>query len=254
MPRADGPLGSVTASTVMPSISLSVSARYTLPTVAPDGSNAPSSTPLGFSAPAARHVHVPSGRALVNSISILRDIELPRYRDPVPIYALGALTPDIHPDAYIHPDAVVIGDVRVGALSSVWPCAVLRGDGGAITVGERTSIQDGSVIHTTPESPTQVGNDCTIGHQVHLEGCVVEDGCLVGNGAIVLHRVIVRSGGMVGANAVVLDGTEVPSGAIAVGIPAVIKPGKARPEMIASSALSYIERAAYYRSALRRLD
>ena len=77
---------------------------------------------------------------------------------------------------------------------------------------------------------------------------------VVGNGAIVLHRVIVRSGGMVGANAVVLDGTEVPSGAIAVGIPAVIKPGKARPEMIASSALSYIERAAYYRSALRRLD
>ena len=92
----------------------------------------------------------------------------------MPIYALGALTPDIHPDAYIHPDAVVIGDVRVGALSSVWPCAVLRGDGGAITVGERTSIQDGSVIHTTPESPTQVGNDCTIGHQVHLEGCLVE--------------------------------------------------------------------------------
>lgn len=171
----------------------------------------------------------------------------------MPIYALGELTPDIHPEAFVHPDAVVIGDVHIGAGSSVWPCAVLRGDGASIVVGERTSIQDGSVIHTTPESPTKIGNDCTIGHQVHLEGCILEDGCLVGNGSIVLHRVVIRSGAMVGANAVVLDGTEVPGGAIAVGVPAVIKPGRARQDLIASSAASYAERAVYYRRALRRI-
>lgn len=172
----------------------------------------------------------------------------------MPIYALGDRTPTIHPDAYVHPEAVVIGSVTIGAHSSIWPGAVLRGDDGAIIIGERTSIQDGSVLHTTHVLPTVVGNDCVIGHIVHLEGCTIEDGCLIGNGAIVLHRVIVRSGAVVGANSVVLNGLEVPSGALAVGAPAVIKLDKARAAEIQLGAASYVARAKLYKEKLRRLD
>ena len=172
----------------------------------------------------------------------------------MPIYALGERTPTIHPDAYVHPDAVIIGSVTIGAHSSIWPGAVLRGDDGDIIIGERTSIQDGSVLHTTHIFPTIVGNDCVIGHVVHLEGCTIEDGSLVGNGSIVMHRVIVRSGAVVAANAVLLNGLEVPSGALAVGVPAVIKLDKARPSEIAMGAASYVARAAIYKEKLRRLD
>lgn len=172
----------------------------------------------------------------------------------MPVYALGDRLPSIHPDAYVHPDAVIIGDVRLAAGSSVWPGAVLRGDAGYIAIGERTSIQDNSVLHTTPMWPTVVGDDCVVGHIVHLEGCTIESGCLIGNGSIVLHRAVVRSGSIVAANAVVLNGTEVPSGAIAAGVPATIKAGRADLEHIEYSVRSYTERAAEYRSQLRRLD
>ena len=171
----------------------------------------------------------------------------------MPIYALGELTPAIHPDAYIHPDAVIIGNVTIGAGSSVWPGAVLRGDEGAIRIGERTSIQDNGVLHCTASEPTIVGDDCVIGHMVHLEGCTVESGCLIGNMSMVLHRAVVRTGAIVAANAVVLDDTEVPSGALAVGTPAVIKPGRARPELIANGAAVYARRGVQYRDQLRRI-
>ncbi len=172
----------------------------------------------------------------------------------MPIYALGDVEPQIHDTAFVHPDAVVIGDVRIGAGSSIWPCAVLRGDGGYISVGERSSIQDGSVLHTTPEDPTVVGDDCLVGHIVHLEGCTLENGSFVGNGAIVLHRVIVRSGGLVGANAVVNNDVEVPSGAMALGIPAKIRPDAVRPGMIEDGVAAYVERAQFFKQNLRRLD
>ena len=171
----------------------------------------------------------------------------------VPIYALGDQEPDIHPTAYIHPEAVVIGSVTIGADSSVWPNAVMRGDDGWIEIGARTSVQDGCVLHTTPKQPTVVGDDCVIGHMAHLEGCTVEDGALVGSGAIVLHRVIVRTGAIVGANAVVLNDTEVPTGAIAVGAPAVIKLDRARPADITDGVQSYLGKARRYRETLRRI-
>ena len=172
----------------------------------------------------------------------------------MPIYALGDQVPDIDESAYVHPDAVIIGSVVIGAQSSVWPNAVLRGDDGEIRVGARTSIQDGSVLHTTPVLPTIVGNDCVVGHIVHLEGCTIEDGTLIGNGSIVLHQAIVRTGAIVAANTVVLNNTEVPSGALAVGSPAVIKPGKARAELIAGAVSSYVARSVRFREQLRRID
>ncbi len=170
------------------------------------------------------------------------------------IYALGELEPDISSEAFVHPDAVVIGSVTIGARSSVWPGAVLRGDGGAIHVGERTSVQDNAVLHTTPEHPTVVGSGCVLGHLVHLEACTIEDDVLIGNAAMVLHRSVIRSGAIVAANSVVLNDVEVPSGALAAGSPAVVKPGRARMEDITSGVEAYLERVDLYRSSLRRLD
>ncbi|MEY2554251.1 MAG: hypothetical protein QOC57_2111 [Ilumatobacteraceae bacterium] len=174
--------------------------------------------------------------------------------ESVPIYALGDLVPSIHADAYVHPDAVVIGAVTIGANSSVWPGGVLRADDGGITIGERTSVQDNCVIHTTAEQSTVVGDNCVIGHMVHLEACTIEPWCLIGNGSMVLHRVIVRSWAIVAANAVVLNDMEIPSGALAVGTPAVIKEGRVRREQIEHGVATYVERAAKFRTLLRRID
>jgi carbonic anhydrase/acetyltransferase-like protein (isoleucine patch superfamily) len=173
----------------------------------------------------------------------------------VPVYALGDKEPRIDPSAYVHPDAVVIGDVEIGAEASVWPGAVLRGDDGRIVVGARTSIQDGTVVHTTAYAPTVVGEDCVVGHNAHLEGCEIRDGALVGSGSVVLHRAVVESGALVGAGALVPGGTVVPARAMALGVPAKIRPDAVDPEqMIAPGARSYVERARRYRDGLRRLD
>ena len=170
------------------------------------------------------------------------------------VYALGDQVPDIHPDAYVHPDAVVIGTVTIGAESSIWPGAVLRGDDGPITIGARTSIQDGSIIHTTPWTPTIVGDDCVIGHLVHLEGCRILDGALVGNGSIVLHEAVVESGAVVGSGAVVPGRMVVPAGSMALGIPAKIKEGAASQELIVGARDSYVARSKRYPTLLRRLE
>lgn len=170
------------------------------------------------------------------------------------IYALGEVEPEVHSTAYVHPEASVIGDVVIGAGSSVWPQAVLRGDDGRILVGERTSVQDGAVIHVTSEDLTSVGNDCTIGHLVHLEGCSVEDGALVGSSAVVLHRAVIGSGALVAAGAVVLADTHVPAGAMALGVPAKIREDAVDAEELMEGAKSYVERALRFRQELRRLD
>lgn len=170
------------------------------------------------------------------------------------VYALGDDVPDIDPTAYVHPEATIIGRVRIGPEASVWPQAVLRGDHGAITVGARTSVQDGSVIHCTAAHDTVIGEECVIGHLVHLEGCTVEARCLIGVGAIVLERAVVRTGALVAAGAVVRAGTEVPSAALAVGVPAVIKPDAVTPDQISRGVESYLTNVRRYPSALRRLD
>ncbi|MCZ7526382.1 MAG: gamma carbonic anhydrase family protein [Acidimicrobiia bacterium] len=172
----------------------------------------------------------------------------------MPLYALGDREPDIHPDAYVHPDATVIGAVTIGPDSSVWPQAVLRGDYGRITVGARTSIQDGSVIHATAELPTFIGDDCVIGHLVHVECCTIEDGCLIGSGSVVLHRVVVRAGALVGAGALVPNDTEVPARAMALGVPAKLRLDAVTDDMIRPTAVNYVANARRFRSALRRLD
>lgn len=170
------------------------------------------------------------------------------------IYALGDLVPEIHPDAYVHPEATVIGAVTIAAESSIWPQAVLRGDHGSITIGARTSVQDGTVVHATDAHHTIIGAECVIGHLAHLEGCEVEDRVLVGVGSVVLHRAILRSGCLVGAGAVVPNDTEVPAKAMALGVPAKIRPDAADPQTMAAMAAGYVENARRFRSGLRRID
>jgi carbonic anhydrase/acetyltransferase-like protein (isoleucine patch superfamily) len=172
----------------------------------------------------------------------------------MPIYALGHIEPKIDARAFVHPEAVVIGDVTIGPESSVWPSTVLRGDTNAIIIGARTSVQDATVIHVSSEGGTEVGDDCVIGHLAYLETCIIESGAQVSVGAMVLHHVRVCSGATVGANAVVRDGTIVPPGALAVGVPAVIKEGRSRREAIANGAIGYVDLVRRYKAELRRID
>ncbi|MHB1088735.1 MAG: gamma carbonic anhydrase family protein [Acidimicrobiales bacterium] len=171
----------------------------------------------------------------------------------MPIYALENRSPNIHPDAFVHPDAIIIGDVRIGAESSIWPSAVLRGDYGTIIIGERTSIQDGAVVHAVAEYPTVVGDDCVVGHLAHLEGCTIHDRALVGSGSIVLHQAHVFSGATVAAGAVVRNRMDVPAKALAVGVPAQIKPDASSEELISASAAVYVENARRYKNELRQI-
>ena len=170
------------------------------------------------------------------------------------IYALGDQTPQIHPLAYVHPDAVVIGSVVIGAESSVWPTAVLRGDDGYIYVGERSSIQDGTIVHTTFHFPTTIGNDVTIGHNVHLEGCVIKDKALVGSGSVVLHEVEVGEEAVVGACAMVPNRKIIPPLAMALGVPVTIRENAVEPGWFDLGAASYVARSRRYAAELRRID
>lgn len=170
------------------------------------------------------------------------------------VYALGDRVPQIHPDAYVHPDATVIGDVRIGAGSTIWPSAVLRGDYGTITVGERTSIQDGTVVHATHDKPTTVGDEVVVGHLVHLEGCTIESRSLVGSNSVVLHDAIVRSGALVGAGAVVGNNVEVPAHAMALGIPARMRLDAVPEGQFAPAADLYAWNGKRYKDELRRID
>lgn len=170
------------------------------------------------------------------------------------VYRLGDLVPTIDPGAYVHPDATVIGDVTIGPDSTIWPQAVLRGDYGTIMIGSGTSVQDGTVIHAGPGFPTHVGDGCVIGHLAHLEGCTIEDRSLVGSGSVVLHHAVVGTGATVGANAVVPNGMEVPSGSLALGVPASLRPGGSDENLIRVASAEYVSNGRRYRSELVALD
>jgi carbonic anhydrase/acetyltransferase-like protein (isoleucine patch superfamily) len=173
----------------------------------------------------------------------------------VPLYALGDLEPDIHPDAYVHPDAVVIGAVSLGAHTSVWPGAVLRGDDGRIVVGARTSIQDGTVVHTTHVRDTLIGNEATVGHNVHIEAATIGDRCLISSGSVVLNGSDIDEGAVVAAGAVVSPGSHLPAWSMALGVPARVREGYQVPKDRWKYAVDhYVQWAARFRVELRRLD
>lgn len=171
------------------------------------------------------------------------------------IHAFDGHTPVIHPEAFVHPDGTVIGRVTIGARASVWPGTVLRGDMGAIVIGEETSVQDGAIVHMTlGYSETIVGARVTIGHRAVLHGCVVEDECLIGMGAIVLDRARIGCGSLVAAGAVVLPGAEIPPGSLVLGSPATAARSVRQKdrEMIDSAWRTYVEYSARYKQQLAR--
>lgn len=173
----------------------------------------------------------------------------------MPIYALGDLEPTIDAEAYVHPDATVIGDVRLAAFASVWPQAVLRGDNGYIAVGERTSVQDGTVVHCTEFTPTVIGRECVIGHNVHIEGATIGDGCLIASGSVVLNGAVVEPGAILGAGGVVSFNGRVPARCMALGVPAKVREGYEVPENAWQQIVDgYVARIAEFRGKLRRLD
>jgi carbonic anhydrase/acetyltransferase-like protein (isoleucine patch superfamily) len=172
----------------------------------------------------------------------------------VSIYALDDDEPQIHETAYVAPDAVVIGRVTIGPEASVWPGAVLRGDHGHITVGARTSVQDGTIVHCTADYPTIIGADCVVGHNAHLEGCVVEDGCLIGSGSVTLNRVVIGKGSIVAAGAVVSEGFEVPPGSLVAGVPAKVKRSGVDTTWTEGAVQTYIATARHHRAGLRRIS
>lgn len=138
--------------------------------------------------------------------------------------------PQIHADAWVAETAVVIGNVQMAAGASLWPTAVARGDVCPIVIAEGSNVQDGAVLHGDPDYPLTIGADVTIGHRAVVHGATLEDGCLIGIGAIVLNGVTVGAGALVAAGAVVTR--DVPAGAVVMGAPAVVK-RQLSPEAIA---------------------
>jgi gamma-carbonic anhydrase len=128
--------------------------------------------------------------------------------------------PEIHPSAWVHPSAILIGEVRVGPRVTVWPCTVLRGDHGFIEVGEESNLQDGTICHGTDGvSTTTIGARVTVGHRALLHGCTIADDCLIGMGAILLDNCTVGRFSIIGAAALVPVGRAVPERSLVLGVP-----------------------------------
>jgi carbonic anhydrase/acetyltransferase-like protein (isoleucine patch superfamily) len=133
-------------------------------------------------------------------------------------------SPRVHPTAFVDASAQVIGDVEIGEESSVWMCAVIRGDVHWIKVGKRTSIQDGSVVHAmTGTHPTSIGDNVTVGHAAVIHGCTIENQCLIGMGAILLNGSHVGAGSIVAAGTLLVEGQKVPPRSLVMGSPGKVK-------------------------------
>ncbi|MFI5284045.1 MAG: gamma carbonic anhydrase family protein [Candidatus Dormibacterales bacterium] len=171
-------------------------------------------------------------------------------------FELGGRRPKVHPDAYIAPTAVLIGDVVVEAGASVWFGAVLRADEALIRIEEGANIQDNVVVHCARDLPTIVQRNASVGHSAQLEGCVVEQGALVGMGATMLQRSRLGAGSMLAAGSVLPEGREIPPGQMAAGVPAVVKKELAGSsgQWVATAAEHYRDRAVLYRAQLKPTD
>ncbi len=170
------------------------------------------------------------------------------------LYELNARKPVIRSDDYyIAPNASVIGSVAIEHQASVWFNAVVRGDDEQITIGERSNVQDGSVLHADPGYPLTLGKDVTIGHMVMLHGCTIGDGTLIGMGAIILNGARIGAGSLLGAGALVPEGKEIPDGVLALGSPAkVVRPlSREESSNLAHIADIYVRRARRYRDELK---
>ena len=137
----------------------------------------------------------------------------------MPLFLLGDKQPQLGANAWVAPNATLIGDIHLGANASIWWNATLRGDNDPIHIGENTNIQDGSVLHTDPGLQLIIGRDVTIGHRVILHGCTIGDGCLIGMGSTLLNRAVIGKHCLIGANALIPEGKVIPDRSLVVGAP-----------------------------------
>ena len=137
----------------------------------------------------------------------------------MPIFAIGAKHPQIDPESWVAPTAIVIGDVRLARNASIWWNATLRGDNDPISIGENSNIQDNSVLHTDEGVPLTIGREVTVGHLVMLHGCTIGDGSLIGIGSVLLNHAVIGKGCIVGANTLIPEGKVFPDHSLIVGSP-----------------------------------
>jgi|TARA_Y100000814_G_C12330414_1_gene401213 carbonic anhydrase/acetyltransferase-like protein (isoleucine patch superfamily) len=171
------------------------------------------------------------------------------------LYKLGEFQPTTEGEFYVAENATVLGKVKLCKESSVWFGAILRGDTELITIGERSNVQDGSVLHTDMGFPLVIGKDVTIGHKVMLHGCTIGDGSLIGINSVVLNGAKIGKGCLIGANALITEGTEIPDGSLVMG-----SPGKIRGELnedqkkgLIMSAYHYVENSKRFKAELEKL-
>ena len=164
------------------------------------------------------------------------------------------VSPKIHPSVFLADGVHIIGNVEIAKDASIWFNSVLRADINAIYIGERTNIQDGSILHITKDHPVFVGNDVTVGHRAVVHGCRIDDGSLIGMGSIILDRARVGKQALVAAGAVVLEGFVVPDGMLAAGIPAkILRPlTDAEKRGLLESAEHYVAYAQGFRTSIKR--
>ena len=170
----------------------------------------------------------------------------------MPVYALGPHTPEIDPESWIAPNAVVIGQVKLSKNASIWWNCTVRGDTDRLIIGENSNIQDGSVLHTNRGIELRIGNGVTVGHGVMLHGCTIGDGSLIGIGAVVLNHAVIGKNSLVAAHTLVPEGKVFPDRALILG-----SPGKMVRELtdeegagLPGSAERYVENWQRYREEL----
>ena len=175
----------------------------------------------------------------------------------MPLYALKGVSPRIHPDAWVAPNATIIGDVEIGEGSSVWFGAVLRGDVMPIRVGARTNIHDNAVVHVTGgRASATIGDDVTVGHSAIIHGCTVGNRCLVGMGSIVLDNAVIEDEVFVAAGSLVAPGARIASRSMAIGRPAKRVRALEDNDLleIAGAAALYVQYARDFKLELQRVD
>ncbi len=176
----------------------------------------------------------------------------------MPLYEIDGQRPQLPEDgsAWVAPSADVIGRAVLGREASVWFGAVIRADNTPITLGDRSNVQEGAMLHSDPGAPLTIGADCTVGHHAILHGCTLGDRVLVGMGAAVLNRATIGDDCLIGAGALVTEGKAFPAGSLIVGVPAKAVRTLSQEQIagLKASAAGYVARAAAFRAGLRRVD
>lgn len=165
-------------------------------------------------------------------------------------YTYKGIIPKVHEDVFMGPGSAVVGDVEIGAGSSIWPNAVVRGDMASIKIGQNTNIQDNATLHVDPGHPLTIGDGVTVGHNAILHGCTIANNALIGMGAIVLDGARVGEFALIGAGALVPPGKEIPPRSLAVGSPCKVVRELTEEELshLRRSATAYAEKAQVYRT------